>query len=245
MSLSSKEPAHLQVTIYRFTIYLTGLCTAVASISCFWSRMFHDRAQRPPGNLARRIHMSAGHGAVDPHRHKIAGTRETGAFVSAIDRHLRMTAETDSVVVNDVPTVVSAPPCGLSIRAMNVFKLLAAEITGECPPRERWTPSNALLRQVTVQRLLATRNRGPKTISEIIRWADSRGVAIQPLFHAGKSLSETWRDLNMKFTTGELTKAEVAEALEKSVRRRSSRIPIAVQKILLKLLNTVSEQSCV
>jgi len=154
-----------------------------------------------------------------------------------------MTAETDSVAVNDVPSVASAPPGGLGIRAMNVLKLLAAEITGECPPRGKWTPSDALLREVTVKRLLATRNCGPKTISEIIRWADSHGVTIRPLFHAGKSLSETWRNLNMKFTTGKLTKAEVAEALEKSVRRRSSRIPIAVQKILLKLLNTASEQS--
>ena len=186
--------------------------------------------------------MTARHGIADPHRHEIAGKPETGAFVSAIDRLLRMTAETDSIVANDVPSTASSPPCGLSIRAMNVLKLLAAEITGECPPREKWTPSNALLREVTVKRLLATRNCGPQTISEIIRWADSRGVTIQPLFHVGKSLSEMWRDLNMKFTTGELTKAEVAEALEKSVRRRSSRIPIAVQKILLKLLNTASEQ---
>lgn len=186
--------------------------------------------------------MTARHGAADPNRHEIARRRETGALVPAIDRRLGMTAEADSVAVYVVPSVASAHPCGLSIRAMNVLKLLAAEITGECPPREKWTPSDALLREVTVKRLLVTRNCGPKTIGEIIRWARSRGVAIQPLFHAGKSLSETWRDLNMKFTTGELTKAEVAEALEKSVRRRSSRIPIAVQKILLKLLNTASEQ---
>jgi hypothetical protein len=154
-----------------------------------------------------------------------------------------MTTKSDTVAVNDVATAASAAACGLSVRAMNVLKLLATELIGECPPREKWTPSNALLREMTVKRLLATRNCGPLTTHEIMKWAESRGVPIQPPFHAGKSLSQTWRDLDVKFVAGELTKAEVAEALERSVRRRSSRIPIAVQKILLKLLIAAGEQS--
>jgi len=143
----------------------------------------------------------------------------------------------------DGSSVRSAHPCGLSVRASNVLKLFAAEFTGECPPRENWTPSSALLREVTVKRLLAARNCGPLTVREILRWAESRGVSIPPQFHAGKSLTETWRDLNVKFMAGELTRAEVAEALEKSVRRRSSKIPVAVQKILLKILKTASQKT--
>jgi hypothetical protein len=42
---------------------------------------------------------------------------------------------------------------------------------------------------------------------------------------------------------GELTKAEVTEALEKSARRRSSKIPVSVQKILLKILKAASQQA--
>jgi hypothetical protein len=63
-------------------------------------------------------------------------------------------------VLSDACSVRCAHPCGLSVRALNVLKLFAAEITGECPPRENWTPSCALLREVTVRRLLATRNCG-------------------------------------------------------------------------------------
>jgi len=62
-------------------------------------------------------------------------------------------------------------------------------------------------------------------------------VKIQPVFHAGKSLSETWRDLASRSTANELTRAELAEALEKSVRRKSTRIPVPAQRILLKFLS--------
>ena len=47
-----------------------------------------------------------------------------------------MTEENASVARGDVSSVQGARPCGLSIRALNVLKLLAEEITGECPPRE-------------------------------------------------------------------------------------------------------------
>ena len=124
----------------------------------------------------------------------------------------------------------------LSVRALNVLKLLAAEMTGECPPKD-WVPSASFLQSVTFEALAKARNCGPLTIAEIIRWAHSLGVAITPPFHAGKSLSETWRCLETKFATGELAEAEVIEALEWSVRRRSVRIPLGVQRILMKLLN--------
>jgi hypothetical protein len=129
----------------------------------------------------------------------------------------------------------------LSGRAINVLKMLADEIMGEVPQRVDWVPSESLLRRITVERLSIARNCGPRTTDEIIRWAEARGVTIQPVFHAGKSLSETWRDLSARFAAGDLTKAELAEALEKSVRRKSTKIPVAVQQILLKYLRRLGD----
>lgn len=129
----------------------------------------------------------------------------------------------------------------LSGRAVNVLKMLADEIMGEVPPRDDWIPPESLLRRITVERLSIARNCGPRTTDEIIRWAEARGVTIQPVFHAGKSLSETWRDLSAKFADGDLTKAELAEALEKSVRRKSTKIPVAVQRILLNILGRLGD----
>ena len=129
----------------------------------------------------------------------------------------------------------------LSGRAINVLKMLADEIMGEVPPRDDWVPPEGLLRRITVERLSIARNCGPRTTDEIIRWAEARGVTIQPVFHAGKSLSETWRDLSARFAAGELTMAELAEALEKSVRRKSTKIPVAVQQILLKYLSRLGD----
>ncbi len=133
------------------------------------------------------------------------------------------------------------PP--LSGRALNVLKMLADELMGEVPPRDDWVPPESLLRRITVERLSIARNCGPRTTDEIIRWAEARGVTIQPVFHAGKSLSETWRDLSARFAAGDLTKAELAEALEKSVRRKSTKIPVAVQQILLKYLKRLGEET--
>jgi len=127
----------------------------------------------------------------------------------------------------------------LSVRAINVLKILADEITGEVPPRDDWVPPESLLRRITVERLSIARNCGPRTVDEIIRWAEARGVKIQPVFHAGKSLSETWRALAARFAAGELTQAELAETLEKSVRRKSTRIPVSAQRVLLRFLSGV------
>ena len=131
------------------------------------------------------------------------------------------------------------PARALSMRAINVLKILADEILGESPPREDWVPPEGLLRKITVERLSIARNCGPRTVDEIIRWAETCGVTMQPRFHAGKSLSETWRDLGARFASGELTKAELAEALEKSVRRKSTKVPVSVQRILLNYLRGV------
>jgi hypothetical protein len=125
---------------------------------------------------------------------------------------------------------------GLSVRALNVLKILADEVTGEIASRDAWVPPDALLRKITMERLSLARNCGPRTVDEIVRWAAARGVTIRPLFHAGKSLSEAWRDLGTRFSAGELTKEELAEALERSVRRKSTKIPVGVQRILLKYL---------
>ncbi|HLZ05441.1 MAG TPA: hypothetical protein VKR55_25240 [Bradyrhizobium sp.] len=129
----------------------------------------------------------------------------------------------------------------LSVRAINVLKILADDIMGEIPPQDDWVPPDELLRKITVERLSIARNCGPRTVEEITRWAQARGVTIQPLFHAGKSLSEAWRDLVARFSAGELTKAELAEALEKSVRRNSTRVPVAIQRILLRYLNKAAD----
>lgn len=137
----------------------------------------------------------------------------------------------------NAPAAVAGEDHALSVRAINVLKILADDIMGEIPPRDDWVPPDELLRKITVERLSIARNCGPRTVEEITRWAQARGVTLQPLFHAGKSLSEAWRDLIARFSTGELTKAELAEALEKSVRRNSTRVPVAIQRILLRYLS--------
>ncbi len=187
--------------------------------------------------------MTARRGAAPPNRDEIAESRKKAGFGSAISARPEATPTAALPVPPDATTLAPARGSGLSNRALNVLKILAAEMTGECPQRGRWTPSPALLREITYKRLIAARNCGPQTVSEIIRWAQSQGVTIQPLYHAGKSLAETWQALSVKFTSGELTYAEIAEALEKSVRRKNTTIPVAVQKLLLQLLNTGSGQT--
>ncbi|TEY06009.1 hypothetical protein ELQ12_10075, partial [Campylobacter sp. US25a] len=54
----------------------------------------------------------------------------------------------------------------------------------------------------------------------------------------GKSLSEIWGGLVARASAGDLTKSEITEALEKSIRRRSPRIPVAFQIVLLKILSS-------
>jgi hypothetical protein len=145
-----------------------------------------------------------------------------------------------SPILNDV----SAAPAQrdvLSVRAENVLKELAAELTGEYPPRGRWGPSSELLRKLSYGELQAARNCGPQTTDEIVRWARSQGVVIERPFHAGKSLSAMWRDIVARSATGKFTKTEIAEALERSLRRKNTRIPVAVQNIVLKMLNATGQ----
>jgi hypothetical protein len=136
----------------------------------------------------------------------------------------------------DRPAEAEAPDDKLSLRALNVLKMIAGEISGEIPPRNGWVPPEALLRQITTERLSTARNCGAQTLNEIVRWAGARGVTIPPTFHAGASLSEIWRSLSAKFAAGSLTRAELVEALEKSVRRRKTSVPVAIQRILLKYM---------
>ena len=62
----------------------------------------------------------------------------------------------------------------------------------------------------------------------------SRGVVIERPFHDGKSLSAMWRDIIAEFSAAELAKAEIVQALERSMRRKNTRIPVAFQDILVK-----------
>ena len=147
--------------------------------------------------------------------------------------------------VSPVPNEVSAPaaarPFRLSVRAQNVLKELAAEMTGESPPRGRWIPPVELLRRLRFGDLATARNCGPRTVDEIIRWAKSQGVTIRPPFHAGKSLSAMWRDIVARSSAGEFSTAEIAEALERSARRKNTRIPVTIQNMLLKVLGAIGK----
>ena len=139
------------------------------------------------------------------------------------------------------PKEVSPPPDRLSVRAENVLKELAAGLTGERPPKGRWLPSGKLLQRLSFDDLQAARNCGPQTTDEIVRWAGAQGVVIKRPFHAGKSLSEMWHDAIAKSAGGEFTTAEIAEALQKSVRRKNTRIPVAFQSILVKVLGATGK----
>lgn len=124
----------------------------------------------------------------------------------------------------------------MSIRAQNVLKLLAAELTREKPPKGRWIPPANLLRKLSYSDLQVARNCGRRTTDEIVRWARTQGVLIERPLHAGKSLSAMWRVIAARASSGEFSKAEIAEALERSLRRRNTRIPVAFQSVLVKAL---------
>jgi hypothetical protein len=127
----------------------------------------------------------------------------------------------------------------LSVRAQNVLKELAFELTGEQPPKGTWAPPRELLLALTVERLATARNCGPHTAREIILWARGRGVTIKPPLKAGRSLSQMWAGLVADASTGALTSAEVIAALQRSIRRRSVRIPVPFQIVLLKMLTSL------
>lgn len=140
-----------------------------------------------------------------------------------------------------LPRISAEQDTGLSVRAENVLKVLAVELTGENPPQGRWVPSDLLLQRLTYKHLSTTRNCGPQTTAEIVNWARARGKIIRRSFPLGKSLSAMWQDAIARFATGEISKAEVAEALERSMRRRNTQIPVALQDILLQLIRSSNE----
>lgn len=147
----------------------------------------------------------------------------------------------NTALIHNVSAKLPARTDPLSGRAENVLKEWAAGMTGEDPPRGRWTPPGDLLRKLCFSDLATARNCGPRTVDEIIGWARSQGVVIQRPFHAGKSLSAMWRDIIAKASAGESSRAEIAEALERSARRKNTRIPVAFQTILLKALNAAGK----
>lgn len=215
------------------------------------------QGQAPPGNLphyqdttlkaanATERHSWQERAGVD------AAHDDTGAVSqAAIAMHqtnppsaegARTGPENVASMLKSVAAVPAAPHDGLSIRAENVLKELAAELTGETPPKGRWTPSCELLRKLTFRELLTARNCGPQTTDEILRWAGSQGVIIQQPFHAGKSLSAMWRDIIARYSRGEFARAEIAEALQKSTRRKNTRVPVAFQSILVKILTSTGK----
>lgn len=132
-------------------------------------------------------------------------------------------------------------PRELSVRAENVLKMLAVELTGEDPPQGRWTPSDQLVERLTYRHLATARNCGPQTTAEIVKWGETRGKTLRPPLRVGHSLSAMWDETISRFSRGEISKIEVAEALENSTRRRNTRIPVALQKIILQLIRSPGE----
>jgi hypothetical protein len=134
-----------------------------------------------------------------------------------------------------------AQPRELSVRAINVLKELAFALTGETPPKGAWAPPDDLLRMLTARHLVTARNCGPQTAREIVEWANAKGISIEWPLYAGKSLSEVWGSLITRASAGKLTRSEITEALEKSIRRKSVRIPVAFQVVLLKILSSYDQ----
>jgi hypothetical protein len=124
----------------------------------------------------------------------------------------------------------------LSVRAQNVLKELAVELIQEQPPKGTWAPPRKLLLALTAERLALARNCGPRTAREIVAWAQGCGVAIKPSLRYGRSLSQMWAGVIARASAGALTSAEAIGALERSIRRKSVRIPIAFQIVLVKIL---------
>lgn len=141
-----------------------------------------------------------------------------------------------SPAVSGQPKPAPGPMKTLTTRAQNVLKELAVELTDEQPPKGAWSPSRELLLALTAERLAVARNCGPHTAREIIAWAQGCGVTIKPTVRPGRSLSEMWAGLIANCATGTLTNAEIVGALQRSIRRKSARIPIEFQVVLVKIL---------
>ena len=77
--------------------------------------------------------------------------------------------------LQEVSVDQTALPRELSVRAENVLKMLAPELTGDNPPPGKWTPPDLLLQRLTYGHLSTARNCGPQTTAEIVRWAKMRG----------------------------------------------------------------------
>ena len=193
------------------------------------------------GRPARDVQVTARNAVARALSRHAGVARDDDVSLFTINTCFGASAERGPQIADGEAGGANSNTCELSVRALNVLKLLAADMTGESPTKEGWVPSHSFLRSMTFDTLLSARNCGPTTIAEIVRWAATRGVTITPRFHAGKSLSETWRYLEARFAAGKLTGPEVAEALERSIRRRSARVPLGVQRILLELLNRADE----
>jgi hypothetical protein len=203
------------------------------SIGQFMKRCSTGRGQAWQ-HKARMTSMSEDNEAIG-----LGSTRDRGENpASALGAGSDVGLKTDSRSVPSVSADRPAAPRELSVRAENVLKELAVELACEYPPQGRWLPSDQLLERLTFKDLSTARNCGPQTTAEIIDWAQAKGKTIQRSFHVGRSLSDMWQDIVEKFSTGEISKAEVAYALEKSVRRRNTRIPVALQRLLLQLVNS-------
>lgn len=161
--------------------------------------------------------------------------------LSVVNTCFGATVESATQMENNAPEPEGSKASGLSVRALNVLKLLAADLTGAAPVRKDWMPSEAFLRALTLERLSYARNCGPRTMEEIIAWAGSHGVRIGSQAPVGASLPRLWRHLEARFNAGELTPAEIAKVLDRSVHRKNTRVPVAVQRILLELLSQADD----
>lgn len=163
-------------------------------------------------------------------------TPQSGEASRTPEPRNRSTGERGPAVGSVQAKRAPVPMKRLSVRAQNVLKELAVELTGEQPPKGNWSPSRELLRALTAGRLATARNCGPHTMREIVDWAQGCGVTIKPVLPPGGSLSQMWAELIANASAGALTSAEIAGALQRSIRRKSVRIPIAFQVILVKIL---------
>lgn len=164
------------------------------------------------------------------------GVSQAGDAARAAEARGRPSGRRDVPAAAIPRTPAAAPMKTLSVRAQNVLKELAPELSGEQPPKGTWAPSRELLLALTAERLAAARNCGPHTAMEIVAWAQGCGVTIRPPLQVGRSPSEMWARLVASASAGALSTSEVIEALQKSIRRKSVRIPIAFQIVLVKIL---------